>query len=156
MSREISKQYGIPYYELDNLVWDRSVENLKYSEEIRDEKLIHIINTKFWIIEGVHYKWTFESFMQADLIFILNPNVFLRDFRIIKRFIRSKTGIEQWNYKQSFKNLIKMMIKWNHGFSLTEILEKTNDIKEKRFIIKNKEEMLGHIQDFFKMNEGCL
>jgi adenylate kinase family enzyme len=143
LSREISKHYGIPYYELDNIIWDRSTESLKYPEEIRNKTLKEIIVMESWIIEGVQFKdWTIESISQSDIIFILNPNVYIRDYRIIKRFIKSRTGIEPWNYKQSINNLIKMIVKWNHGFKLEELLKETNKYQNKRHIVKNKQEIL--------------
>jgi pyrophosphatase PpaX len=47
LSREISKHYGIPYYELDNVIWDRSEESLKYPEEIRNKTLKYAFRSVF-------------------------------------------------------------------------------------------------------------
>jgi len=113
---------------------------------------MEIINTKCWIIEGVQSNdWTFESFSQSDYIVILNPNVFIRDYRIFKRFIKSRTGIEPWNYKQTMRNLIKMMVKWNHGYQLDELLTQTDVYHNKRYIVKNKNEIITIIQELKRM-----
>ena len=47
---------GIMNYELDDCVFDKNEVNKRYPEEIRDKKLLDIVNQESWIIEGVHYK----------------------------------------------------------------------------------------------------
>lgn len=147
LAKEISKMLEVPYYELDNMIWDRSVDNQRFPQEIRDAELHRIVGLESWIIEGVQFEWTSESFEKADLIYILNPSVYLRDYRIVRRFIRSRTGIERWNYKQSVKNLMKMLIKWNHGYNLDEVLEITNSYSNKRFQMTSAREVLQHVQE---------
>lgn len=106
LARQLSSHYGIPYFEIDNLIWDRSTENNKFPEEIRDSHLQSILERNAWIVEGVQIKeWTLRTVGEADMIFILQPHVFVRDLRIIKRFLLLKTGIRPWNYEQSFRNL---------------------------------------------------
>jgi adenylate kinase family enzyme len=151
LAKEISKILGITNYELDNMIWDRSGENLRFPEDIRDTEFNRIVSSESWIIEGVQYNWTNESFRKADFIYILNPNVYLKDYRIIRRFFRSRIGIEQWNYKRSFKNLIKMLIKWNHGYNLKEVLDITNQYTYKRFEMKTARDVIKHVQDNLKV-----
>ncbi|MGM1048050.1 MAG: hypothetical protein ACQEXX_18175 [Bacillota bacterium] len=148
LARELSKEFNIPYYEIDNMIWDRSEEDLRYPEEVRNATFFKIIQSESWIVEGAQSKWTGESFGCADIIFILVPNVWVRDYRIIKRFIRSRTGIEAWNYKQTFSNLIKMMVEWNHRYDLKEVSDLTQTYSNKRFYIKNKKDAIKHIQDY--------
>lgn len=118
LAKELSNHYGVSYYEIDNLIWDRSAENKKYPEETRNSKLQSILDFESWIIEGVQIKkWTLKTIENADIILILKPHVFVRDLRIIKRFLLLKTGIRQWNYNQSFRNLQKMIKDWNHKYN---------------------------------------
>ena len=35
-----------------------------------------ILSKESWIIEGVYYSWLQDSFIKADVVFILKPNVF--------------------------------------------------------------------------------
>ncbi|MEK8127723.1 hypothetical protein WMW72_07310 [Paenibacillus filicis] len=148
MARELSEHYGIPYYELDNMIWDRSREGLKYPQEVRNQTLKDIAAQPSWIIEGVQYQdWTWDSIHESDFIFILNPHVLIRDYRIVRRFIRSRTGIEPWNYKQSVHNLIKMIVKWNHGYDLQKLLEETHAYPSKRYVVQHKKEIIRIIQE---------
>lgn len=150
IAKLLSEKYDINYYELDNLVWDRSADQLRYPIEIRDSKLVEILRKESWIVEGVHYKWGQESFEKADYIFILKPNRMVRDSRVIRRFILTRMGIEQWNYKQSIKNLYEMLFIWNRGYdkdAIHRIMELTNKYAAKRIIIKDNQEILRYLQE---------
>ena len=127
LAQELSRKYDISFYELDNLIWDRSAENVRYPEEVRDISLLNILDSNAWIIEGAQHKpWTFPSILEADLILILHPHVLVRDYRIIKRFVLSRIGLQSWNYRQSFRNLCKMIVEWNHQYSVQNVIELTN------------------------------
>jgi adenylate kinase family enzyme len=157
IAKELSKKYKIKCFETDNFVWDRTLENCKYPIEVRDKKLNEVVMTEAWIIEGVHYKWGIESFEQADLIFIIIPNKYVRNLRVIQRFIKTRLGFEQWNYKQSFKNLYEMLFIWNKGFdkeNIKEILELTEGNSEKRIIVQDNKEIMGYVQDYLNAKKG--
>ena len=69
LAREISKRLHIPFFELDDIVWNGAVElSGKNSPEVRDKILEDIINKEQWIIEGVYHKWLGRSFEEADVI----------------------------------------------------------------------------------------
>ncbi|WP_240644532.1 hypothetical protein [Paenibacillus paeoniae] len=107
--------------------------------------------TEAWIIEGVHYNWGVESFKQADCIFLINPNKYVRNMRVIARFIRTRLGLEPSNYKQTFKNLYDMLFIWNRGFDnegIKEILKLTEEDSEKRTIVKNNKEIMTFMQKY--------
>lgn len=147
LAKELSDKYGIPSYELDNLIWDRSAENLRYPESVRDELIQSIVSSEAWIIEGVQCKdWTIKSIQEADLIFVLAPNVFIRDYRIIKRIVLSRVGLRPWNYKQSFKNLCKMIVKWNHQYNIEEVICTINKNRKTATITKNKKQAIQLIE----------
>ncbi|MCJ8013255.1 hypothetical protein MUG84_16105 [Paenibacillus sp. KQZ6P-2] len=149
IARECSRRLGIPHYETDNFVWERGLEQRKFPIETRDRLLREAVRTEAWIIEGVHHKWGKESFEHADVIFIISPNKFIRDFRILRRFVRARLGLERANYKQSFKNLLVMTFVWNKGFdqkNMNEILELTQPYEGRRIIVKSNKEILEYIQ----------
>ena len=149
-AKQLSKKYGIPCFEVDNMIWDRSEDNLKFPEEVRDATLASILRLDSWIIEGVQYKeWTLSSIEQEDLVFILDPNVYIRDYRIIKRFILSRTGIRPWNYTQSFSNLYKMLVHWNHRYDYRSAFEVVHDCGKQPYLAKSR-------KDIEKQIERCL
>lgn len=108
-----------------------------------------ITQQEHWIVEGAHYKWGQESFSNAELIVMLTPNSLLRDCRVIGRFIKTRLGIEQWNYKQSLKNLREMLFVYNRGFDregMQHVLAMTDQFAEKRIIINNTQGIVEQIE----------
>ncbi len=141
VARALSRQLGIAYHEIDNLMWDRRAPNLRYPEAVRNRMFQDILDSEDWILEGVQHGWTMESFRQADWVLVLHPHVLVRDYRIIRRFIRSRTGLEQWNYKQTFSNLVKMVVEWNHGYDPAKILTLTEEFAAKRIVATGPKEL---------------
>lgn len=119
MARRLSAEYRIPYYELDNVVWQRHEGgDIRNSPEVRDKEFRRIINQQQWIIEGVHHTWTTHGFQCADLVIFLDTPVRVRNWRILKRFAVQKLGFEKGNYKQTW-SMLRKMYKWNYHFEKT-------------------------------------
>ncbi|MFD0673066.1 hypothetical protein [Cohnella sp. GCM10027633] len=147
LAKRLSERYGIPYYEIDNMTWDRSSDNKKYPEDVRDETLRTVVRSDHWIIEGVQYHdWTLDSIGKADLVLLLNPHVLVRDYRIVRRFVLSRTGIRPWNYKQSFANLRKMIVEWNHRYDVGAVLRIAERLGNEPIIVRNMKEAIPCIE----------
>ncbi|MEH7884183.1 DNA topology modulation protein FlaR [Bacillus sp. JJ1609] len=140
LARTLSAKMELPHHELDNVVWKRfDTGDVRRSEKERDDYLRRIIESDAWIIEGVHFEWVEQSFKNADMIILLNPPYFTRTFRIIKRFILQKLGIEKSNYKPTFAMFRKMFV-WNRYFenkSKPEILKILSEYEEKVWILND-------------------
>ncbi|WP_373457862.1 hypothetical protein [Paenibacillus wynnii] len=111
-----------------------------------------ILSMDSWIVEGAQYSWGTESFKKADIIFILKPNKLTRNYRVVRRFFRTRIGLEKWKYKQSFKNLYQMIFEWNRGYDqegFSTILELTDEFADKRIIISNNKKIIVHIEEHF-------
>ncbi|WP_425268634.1 DNA topology modulation protein FlaR [Halobacillus dabanensis] len=106
-----------PYYELDNVVWERhNSGDRRRTEKEREEYLRELLQSEEWIVEGVHNEsWVAESFHKADLVIFLDTKYSVRTYRIIKRFIFQKLCLEKSNYKPTIKIFFKMF-KWNKQF----------------------------------------
>ncbi|WP_299515272.1 AAA family ATPase [uncultured Rummeliibacillus sp.] len=141
LAKEISSKLGIPYYELDNVVWIRNKSgDIKRTEQERKEYLTSIIQTDSWIIEGVHNEeWVSNCFNSADLIIFLDPKYSIRTYRIIKRFLKQKLKLEKANYKPTLEIFFKMF-KWNRYFeevSKVDFFKNYGIHKDKIEVIKN-------------------
>ncbi|QSF45939.1 P-loop NTPase family protein [Paenibacillus tianjinensis] len=157
IARELSERYGIPYFETDNFVWERGPEDSRRSPEARDARLLEAVASKEWIIEGVHYKWGIESFRAADLIFVITPNKYVRDLRVVQRFLKTNLGLEQRNYRQSLKNLYVMLFEWNRDFDregLPKILELTEEFAVKRMVVKKNRDILKIVGQYANQGRG--
>ncbi|WLR54199.1 AAA family ATPase [Mesobacillus subterraneus] len=144
LSRSLSARFNLPHHELDNVVWQRTdTGDIRRSEKERDEYLKSIVKTDSWIIEGVHYEWVAESFEKADMIIFLDLSYRKRKYRIIKRFILQKLGVEKANYTPTLKIFRKMFV-WNRYFeekSRQEIMNILRGHQDKLYIVKGSNEL---------------
>lgn len=144
LAKALSTNLMIPFYELDNVVWNRTeLGDIRRSEQERDEYLKKIVDSQKWIIEGVHFGWVSNSFLNADLIVLLDTKYSKRVYRIIKRFIFQKIGIEKSNYKPTFK-IFRKMFSWNALYeneTKTEILNELSEFKEKLIILEDSNDL---------------
>jgi adenylate kinase family enzyme len=149
LARELSAQYGIPHYELDNVVWERGTDgDRRRTEQERGVLLQEIVALEGWVIEGVHHTWIKESLIQADQIILLDPPYSQRTSRIIKRFIKQKLHLEKANYKPTFA-MFRKMFKWNRYFetiSKPEILELLSQYEGKLYILTDNDEILKRME----------
>ncbi|HAN09644.1 MAG TPA: hypothetical protein DCP90_03410 [Clostridiales bacterium] len=147
VAKLLSQKYEIPCYEIDDMVWKRGIEKNRFDEDIRNKNLEDVLEKDSWIIEGAQStNWVQNSFIKADMVFILKISPLVIDFRIIMRFIKAKLGISKMNYNQEFSELIKMIVEWNHGYNFEKIKACTKGIENKAYWVKN-------IEDIFKIIE---
>jgi adenylate kinase family enzyme len=133
-AKHLSARLGIHAYDLDDLFWDRAAQTygIRASQADRDARLAEITRQDGWIIEGVYYHWLKPSFERADIIVVLSPNVYLRDWRIVKRFVTRKLGVVPTK-RESLLDLCHL-IQWNHtydGDNLRRVLEFLRDFEHK-------------------------
>ena len=123
LAEALSKEYGIPHYDLDNLQWDNSANTygVKRNPKERESLLDNILKTQDWIIEGVYYKWCQQCFEDADKIYLLNVPRYKYRYRIVRRFIRRKFGIENGK-KETLKSVINLL-KWADKYQKEDMIE---------------------------------
>lgn len=139
IARKLSNRLNIKHYEIDSIVHDdiKGVKRSK-SEQI---KIFNEINKKSWILEGTTRKNQEHIIENADIIYFIDIPKYIRYYRIIKRYIKQKIGIEKINYKVDIK-LLKDMFKWtkdyeNNKNNIINELDKTN----KLVLLKNKKDI---------------
>jgi len=116
LAKKLSEKYGIPHFDLDDIFWDNSSScyGVKRPIEERTALLSDILTNDRWIIEGVYYSWCGEIFEKADIIYFLDTPKYVYKWRIVKRFIKRKLGIEKGD-KESLKSVISLL-KWTDKF----------------------------------------
>jgi adenylate kinase family enzyme len=147
-ARHISHRLGIPGYDLDDLFWDRAAQSygVRASDPERDARLVAITQEDAWVIEGVYYRWLRPSFERADVIFVLQPNVFLRDWCILKRFVNRKFGIMPTK-KESVLDLYRL-IELNHkydGDNLRRAMDFIQEFEHKIVAHRCADDLLTHV-----------
>lgn len=146
LARELSSKLNVPFYELDNVVWKRhkELEDIRRTEKEREEFLNTLISSDTWIIEGIHNEeWVTNSFRNAELIIFLDTNYSVRTYRIIRRFLLQKLGLEKSNYKPTLKIFFKMF-KWNRHFEEVgkpKFYNEFGKYDDKILVVTNKKEI---------------
>lgn len=85
LAKRISKKYGVPYYEKDNVVWKRTAGgDVKRSPEERDKYFYNIIKEANCIVEGSPRKVLKESFDCCDNVIVLDEYTIIRLVRVFK------------------------------------------------------------------------
>ncbi|WP_419156636.1 AAA family ATPase [Rossellomorea sp. BNER] len=148
LAQRLSVELNIPYYELDNVVWRRSSNgDIRRTPEERDQLLDSIVRTDEWIIEGVHHTWVSQGFEQAELILFLDTGYSKRKYRMTKRFVFQKLGLELANYRPTI-TMFKKMFVWNQYFereSKPQILHILKEYHHKTIFLKDNTEIKQYL-----------
>lgn len=78
VSSLITKEFGVPHYDLDDLFWDKAANTygMKAQPAARDAELAAVIRTERWVIEGIYVEdWVAPSLAAADQIFAIVPPI---------------------------------------------------------------------------------
>ena len=123
LAEKLSKELGIRHYDLDELQWDNKSHSygVRRDPAERDKLLCDVLKNHDWVIEGVYYAWCQQCFADADKIYILSVPRYTYKFRIIRRFIRRKLGMEQGK-KESLKSLFQLL-KWADNYQQVNMVE---------------------------------
>jgi adenylate kinase family enzyme len=151
LAKEISKKYQIPCYEKDNVVWERTPNgDKKRSPEERDRIFDEIIKRDHWIVEGSPRKVLQESFSCSDYIILLDVNLFIRLFRVFRRWVRQRTGKETYNSKPTFEFLY-YNVKWVVEYSTErqKMIELLSAYGEKFQIFHTSKQAMQFIKETF-------
>ena len=148
LAKNISSKYQIPYFEKDNIVWQRtSGGDKKRTPEERDALFKQIIAGDNWIVEGSPRESLKESFECCEYIIVLNERTFIRLVRVLKRWILQRIGKEKYNSKPTLKFLF-YNIKWVFEFNgIKETLfDELSSYGEKCKVFKNSNDAMKFIE----------
>ena len=152
LAKKLSQKFGIPYYELDSVIFDDTKIINKRRTPEEQLAIITTINTQqTWIIEGTYRKTCHIVLDLADTIIWLDPPLFLRKIRILTRFIKQKLHIEKCNYKSDY-SMLKKMYQWTNDFE-SKRDELNNILKfngKKLVILKNNNDVKKFIKNYLK------
>lgn len=151
LAREVSEKYQIPFYEKDNIVWERTPNgDKKRSSDERDSIFKEIIEGEHWIVEGTPRECLKESFAYSDYIILLDVNTYTRLFRVFRRWIRQRAGREKYNSRPTFKFLY-YNIKWVFEFNADrkKIAESLSEYGTKYVTFSSSEQAMQFIEKMY-------
>ena len=123
LAEKLSRELRIHHYDLDDMQWDNQSDSygVKRATDERDGLLANVLSQKDWIIEGVYYAWCQQCFADADKIYVLCVPRYKYRYRIIRRFVRRKLGLEQGK-KETLKSLYQLL-KWADKYQQFNLVE---------------------------------
>jgi len=108
ISKKLWKHLWYDVLDLDDIFWDKSkwVYGYRKNDNIRDSEFQDFMNQKNRIIEWAYWWWEYGErvkvwFEQADIIFVLRINKFVKLWRVIKRSLLRKIGIQKQDMKET-------------------------------------------------------
>ena len=113
LARLVGERFSLPVWELDSVVY--TVGNHKRPPEERDA-----LAAPDWVMEDAGRSLFEAAWQAADQLVLLEPSPLVRDFRILRRWIRQKTGREKCNYCPNWE-MLRMMFKWRRQYDNGEI-----------------------------------
>ncbi|MDR2902109.1 MAG: AAA family ATPase [Lactobacillales bacterium] len=143
-ARALSKKLDTPAFDLDDLKWENGDMSRFYSKKRDKSERIALLSTllaqnKNWICEGVYFRdWITPVIEQADEIIILQPPLWERQYRVVRRAVRRALGLEPSKHKT---NIAKTwaLLKWAHIYDteyLPQAMEKIHKAGKKYTILK--------------------
>lgn len=106
LAKKLSKAIDIPYISLDEVVYisDKTNPwgNRKRQVEERDKLFYSIMQQPKWIIEDAGRSCFEKGLNKADIIVLLEIPTKIRNYRIIKRWIKQRLGIKKCIYNPRY------------------------------------------------------
>ena len=126
LASRLAEESKIPHYDLDDLQWDNKADayGVKRDPAERDRLLCEILEQTDWIIEGVYYAWCGRCFEDADKIYLLRVPRRTYRYRLIRRFIRRKLGLEKGK-KETVGSLLRLL-EWADAYQGRNLVEIEN------------------------------
>lgn len=150
LARSLSEKLGVSYYELDNLRFKE--EDFDYTlfenDVVRDLKLKKILGRKNWITEGSYTEFAWSCFEKADVIIFFEPIFFKSTWRIFKRFLLYKLGVERRRKRETWRSIPRLII-WNYEFTYRRLPL----LKEKLGVLNRKIICVGGVVNVFVLLE---
>jgi adenylate kinase family enzyme len=137
---ELSKKYKIKYYELDKVSWDDDHGNIKRSDEEALKLFNDILRHKSWIIEDVGRDKFIKGRKEADVIYYIKLSRIKSYYRVSKRWLKQKLGIERYNHPPTFKQWFYFISTVNTYYSREkDKLKSLEEYKEKLVFVTKKD-----------------
>jgi adenylate kinase family enzyme len=154
LAKRLAETLNIPYQPLDEVVHvpDKSHPwgNRKRPVEERDKLFQWVIQQSNWVIEDVGRPFFEEGLVEADTIVLLDISVKIRNYRIIKRWIKQRLGIEKCIYNPDYK-MLKSMFKWSKDYDTGK-----DNLRERIAIYQKKVVTLRNSKDIDEFLNQCI
>lgn len=119
-ARALSRQTGINCCPLDDVVYLRdpgAADNRKRPAQERAALFVEWLCREAWILEDAGRTCFERVLWEADRIVLLAPPPRVRRWRILRRWVRQRLGLEACGYHPSSK-MLQCMYRWSREYEL--------------------------------------
>lgn len=147
LAKKLSKQLGIPYYALDDIVYAKSGKVRRKRTLKEQEMILKMINQKEdWICEGVYRKSYHDLLDWCDHIIFLDTPLWKRNYHILLRHTKQNLRLESCSYRPNVA-MLRAMYGWSRDFEKTkEHFERLlRPYKHKIIVIRKSDELKDRV-----------
>jgi len=153
LAKKLSEILSISYQSLDEVVYitDKSNYwgNRKRPVKDRDKLFYSVIHQPKWIIEDAGRICFENGLKEADTVVLLEIPTKIRNYRIIKRWIKQRLGIEKCIYNPRY-GMLKCMLQWSKDYDegKDNLKNRISTYQEKVIILRNNKDInkfLGYV-----------
>lgn len=138
-SKKLSKKYNINRYELDKVSWDDDNGNIKRTDEEALKLFDEILENDSWIIEDVGRNKFKKGREQADIIYYIKLCRLKSYYRVTKRWLKQRLGVESYNHPPTFKQLLYFISIVNSYYKNEKNkLKEMKEFQDKMIFLNNK------------------
>lgn len=90
LARQLSDATGIPWYELDTVLWTEKGTGERIPDTDRSRLISGIASEPSWIADGVYVGWAQELWRTADLVIYLDTSLKRMLWRVFWRHVKAE------------------------------------------------------------------
>jgi adenylate kinase family enzyme len=146
LAKKLSEMVSIPYQSLDEVVYisNKSTHWTDHKRQVeeRDNLFYSVIQQPRWIIEDVGRPCFEDGLKRADTIILLEISTKVRNYRIIKRWLKQRLGIEKCSYNPRYE-MLKRMLQWSKDYDSgkDKLKDRISPYQEKVITLKNNKDV---------------
>ena len=135
---KLSEKLNIKKYELDKVSWDDDNGNVKRRPEEVKKLFDKILKNKSWIIEDIGRDKFRQGREEADVIYYLKLSKLKSYYRVTKRWIKQRLGIERYNYPPNFEQFLYYYSTVRSYYKKEKALLKSLEEHKEKLVFLNK------------------
>ncbi|MGI5959798.1 MAG: hypothetical protein ACOX60_10345 [Massiliimalia sp.] len=150
LARQISAKTGIVCTHLDEVVYKKAPENpqgdVKRPPEERDRLFEQVLAQSDFIMEDAGRECFLRGMEQADQIILLEIPLWIRNKRIVWRWMKQNLGLEDCLYKPDWV-MLKAMLEWakNYDRGIDGTKRRVAQYSDKVIVLKNNREIRRYL-----------
>lgn len=149
----LGNKLKIKVFHLDQYFHDPDWQPKEHSDFVKSVE--EIISGESWIIDGTYSQTLKSRLLLADAVFLYDYSKYFCIYRVIKRSLKAKTGLEirtdlAPGCKEKFPDYEFLKFIWNYKTSkVYNILDETNYNTDNLMIFKNRNEFKSYVKTCF-------